>query len=598
MQPRHSCVVRLSSVLRPFVEAWRAPKLPWPATEILTSLQCCRRAFHSRQAAGFLATGLFTIFPASICALTLLSAKLDYCAPFPLSSFHQSCFILHPETVKLLFHLRRYIILLGVQFPFSKSSVRQLSWPRQSVLSISSYFHLSLKLDTLHGTLVFDLFSSHLFEIPFPSRLALDINLSHTIEMTGIGDTSEGSVNHGTNPPRITKEDGTYLLVVNESVNLLSNTVMSGEESVSILDLTKDEARKPYRYDTYRSAHQTLQDSDWIFCHRRIDTQAILARTNESPRYFFRVISDQSGRINTDECFQSEAVKQNSRADMASMEDMEIRGNLLAHMRDKKSPSHFISFTVSPLWAFDRALRLKANKETNIRVAIIDTLHLAAPTIIFHTPALLKAFDLEESMWPVMNRGAAEKLVWDELIALGTLIPPDNFLKSYMLKNDCLTPGYLALQTYHFKPLDFANQSIEDALEVLKNNLVKDLNAPCQIRARNFKTDADKKHGIEVRKYQAPRTWRERYTASRRFFGKKLNNWWDENQRSTISDFTMESYMTLVEGNFPPEFQFPVLIALLSTRLYHFEYSGVVEAFEGLAGKTNQYPNPKKGTHD
>ena len=409
-----------------------------------------------------------------------------------------------------------------------------------------------------------------------PIRLLLQLS-----KMAQRENVLQKGIGRGTNPHRIVKENDDWFLIVNEALQPLEKQVLNGVEALSIVDITKEQKRNPYRYQIYRSVKQTATDSDWVYCGHKIDMQAILDKTNKSPRYLFRVTSDKSGGINTPEHFQSEAVKQESRADMASMKEEDVKENLLAHMRDTHFASHWISFTVSPLWAFDRALRLKAKGEKDICITIVDTLYLAQPVQIFHTPALLEAYLLEEAMWPIMNRGAAERLVWDEIIAPGTMIPLDNFLKSYVVEGDYLKPQYSAMQTFHFKPLDFAHQSTNEALKVLKQNPVRDLYAPCYIRARNYKSDTHKLHEIEVRKNQAPRTWKEKYTASRKFYGKKLNNWWDENARVPISNFTMGSYLELVEENFSTH-QIVVIIALLSTRLYHFEYSSVVEAFEML----------------
>src|ERR1700742_1665859 len=122
------------------------------------------------------------------------------------------------------------------------------------------------------------------------------------------GQEPEKSLRDGRNLPRITKENAEWYLIVNEPVHQVSSTVISGQESVSIVEITKEQDRKPFRYDVYRSVNQTAEDSDWEFCDHRIDSQAILAKTHESPRYLYRAVSDKSGGINKPGCFQSEAV--------------------------------------------------------------------------------------------------------------------------------------------------------------------------------------------------------------------------------------------------------------------------------------------------
>ena len=390
---------------------------------------------------------------------------------------------------------------------------------------------------------------------------------------------------HGWNPHRITRDNDETVLVVNQPLQPPTASVLSGAETGSIMDITSDQPRMPYRYHVWRSVKQKRQHSDWLFCGHLIDAEAVTDKTHENtPRYLYRAFSDESAGVNDPDHLQSEAVKQSSPVEMSALKECEVSEPTLWHLRKKKFPSPWISMTPSPEWAFDRALRLKAEGKTNIHLAIIDTLDLKQPALIFHTPALLKAYDLEKHMPPIKNRGRAEKMVWNELITPGAVIPLDHFLKTCRFLGDRLVPQYSAMQPMHHKPLESIDQSISEVLKVLERNPTRGLYAPCKIKAR-YKNGAEIEHQIEVRKSQGERTWRMEHTAGRLFRGKKLNNKLEENKRMPISDFIMDHYLNLVEQNFPPKFQFPMLIALLSARLDHFEYDSIVEALGKLSGK-------------
>lgn len=388
---------------------------------------------------------------------------------------------------------------------------------------------------------------------------------------------------YGSECAHIVKEQrGNYVLYVPQS------SVDSGarqSENLEEIMKVQEGSTKPFRYDVYWRAHSSFDEEKWIFAHHRIDKLALLAETHaRCPRYIYRVVSEDSAGINQSEYFLSEAVKQGDRRRMEDMTEEHIAENLRYHMKRKIFASHWISFTSCPDWAWHRALKMKVEKHENIRIAIVDTLKLARATTIFTAAALLEAFDVEKYLKPVKNRGGAEVLVWDELHAPGVLIPLEYFLKGLTIKDGKVVEGFATLQPSHFKPLS-SKQPIQKVLEASSRNPARGLNAPCYLRAKNYRTEADKHHEIRVRKAQAPKTWYSKYTPTRRFHGKKLNNWWDKNSRVPISSDTLYDLKKLVEDNFPEDFRFPILIALLSSRGYFFENDSVLDAIQELGGE-------------
>lgn len=393
----------------------------------------------------------------------------------------------------------------------------------------------------------------------------------------------------GKNPPRITlPNDGESYLVVNEPLYPESSLGICGDEPVALEEILKTRQRKSYRYHVYRYAREhceSYEECYWIYSHRIIDMKAVLEKTHETQRHLYRVFSDQSGGINACEGFQSEAVKQGQRAAMESMSELEIKENLLCHMRNSKQmPSHFISFTTSPIWAFDLALRKKAQGHKEVSIAIIDTLNLAESTKVFHAPALLSAYDVERELNFIKNRGAAEKLVWDELAAPGALIPLEKFLKTHVVEDGYIKPGYAGLQKFHFKDLGFSDHSIKFLLELFSRNPTKELHTPAVLRTKTCNSNEQKEHKKESLHSQAPKTFREKCRAGRLSQG-EWNNCLEDNKRFPISDYTLHNYISLVKENFPEDLFLPILVMLLSTRLYFFEPSSIIEAMMWIPGE-------------
>jgi hypothetical protein len=95
----------------------------------------------------------------------------------------------------------------------------------------------------------------------------------------------------------------------------------------------------------------------------------------------------------------------------------------------------------------------------------------------------------------------------------------------------------------------------------------------------------DKDHELEVIKDQAPHLYRKRFVAGRSFKDKKFHVWFLKNNYVPLSYNVMRSYVEFVEKFFVTEFQFPMLINMLSMRLDVIHINDVLEAIEVLTGK-------------
>jgi hypothetical protein len=385
---------------------------------------------------------------------------------------------------------------------------------------------------------------------------------------------------YGYEEPNILGEDDGVYLYVNEPVIKRGSLGLSDGRFVPYEEIIAAAPRIAFRYHVYKldNPSRTTSGSKWTYCDHRIDEQAIRAETHLSPQFAFRVVSDQSAGVSADGMFQSEAVKQGIGTDIQSMSEEDIASNLMGHMRGKVFASHWISFTVSPLFVFDRALRLAKRGDTNLRLAIIDLAELPANTQIYHAGALLEGFNVESRLH-LKNVGAAELLVWDKLRAPFKLVSLAGFFSSAGgVLDSSVEQTYNQLQPAHFGPM--SERTKADVHEFLRD-CRRRLRAPRTVRVVAHKSEANKIHEMNLHKVQAPRAFKEKYTASRKFFGKRVNAKWDKNPRVPISVDKMVPYIALVQA-FPVRHRFPMLVALLSARLYHFERDSIIELLKKM----------------
>ncbi|KAK4937805.1 hypothetical protein LTR10_021608 [Elasticomyces elasticus] len=228
---------------------------------------------------------------------------------------------------------------------------------------------------------------------------------------------------------------------------------------------------------------------------------------------------------------------------MEDMSEADISENLSDHMNEKKKgfASQWISFTTSFLVALNRAVRKKQKGHRNIQIAIIDTLSLRSGAKIFSARALLKAYDIKPFL---ENLEGAEILVWGELNAQATLIPLKGYLRGERVENGLFTEGFRQSQPQHFRPL---GEDINTIRKQRSGAIGANLKAPRHIRLANYSTERDTQK---------------------------------KNTRVPMAASTMGRQVEVVKEHFPLNFQFPILIALLSSILYKFERDLVVEQLE------------------
>ncbi|KAI1614197.1 hypothetical protein EDD36DRAFT_418043 [Exophiala viscosa] len=319
--------------------------------------------------------------------------------------------------------------------------------------------------------------------------------------------------------------------------------VTTGWSSISLLVSVPAKVAMPFPSPTFYRLEDGKPSGFWMHTAHIVDMQAVQIVTHTIPRYFFRVLSEISAGVNTNDWFRSEAVRQGLGAAMEDTSEADIRENLRDHMHEKKDgfASQWISFTKSLLVALNRAVRLKQKGHKNIRLAIVDTFKLDSESKIFSARALLKAYDINLFL---RNLEGAEILVWGELIAPATLIPLEEYLRGERVENGLFEEGFRQLQPQHFKPLGEDTDTIRKQRSGALN---ANLRAPCHIRPTNYSTTRDSQQ---------------------------------KNRRVPMAANIMRKQVDVVKKHFPLEFQFPVLIALLSSLLYKFERDSVVEQLE------------------
>ncbi|EXJ76098.1 uncharacterized protein A1O5_00606 [Cladophialophora psammophila CBS 110553] len=315
---------------------------------------------------------------------------------------------------------------------------------------------------------------------------------------------------------------------------------------------------------------------------------AVSACTQGISRYLFRVWNDESAGENTEGHFKSEREKQGMCADLEVMSEVDIKESLLGHMANRKHNfrSPWISFATSPIWVFSKALGLFEEGRQNLRLAIIDTWNLGEGAHIFHTGALLKAYNVDQDM-VYANMGEPMVLAWKQLRAPTTVIRLDEFLPS-VLETGYLKPGYLRLQPFHYKPLDseFANNLSakgKNAANRRKKKPWSRLRKTWEIRQKTFPTQSTFAAFQETAlEQQAPWRFQRRRFAGRMSQGKQPGRK-TENFRAPMAPFQLDEYVEFLKREVKEiELQLPLLIALLSTRTAEVEYDSILDRIQEL----------------
>ncbi|OAP62271.1 hypothetical protein AYL99_04474 [Fonsecaea erecta] len=346
---------------------------------------------------------------------------------------------------------------------------------------------------------------------------------------------------------------------------------------------SKEEQRHPFRMVIYkRVSVEGLWK--WKLCQHRVNLGAVSACTQGIPRYLFRFWHDDSAGENGDGLFKSERQKQDMCADLELMTERDIQESLLKHMHRAKGAfqSPWISLATSPLWVFSEALAAKQRGCQNIRLAIIDTWRIGPGAYIFQAEALLRAYNVAQSL-PFFNMGEPMVLVWKEIRAPMTVVRLEGFLPS-VLENGHRKPGYLKLQPFHHQPLDSEFSKTHSTKRKRRedesdNKRYGRRRKPREIREKLRLTKSTCEAFQEVALEQkAPWRFQWRHLAGRMTQGEQRGRKM-ENRRVSIAAYQLNEYVEFLKREVPAvEFQFPLLIAMLSTRTRELEYDSIVDA--------------------
>ncbi|OQU95670.1 hypothetical protein CLAIMM_01851 [Cladophialophora immunda] len=351
-------------------------------------------------------------------------------------------------------------------------------------------------------------------------------------------------------------------------------------------ELTADKPRHPFRLVIYKRV--SVEDEWlWRFCGHRVNMGAVSTCTQAISRYLFRLWHDESGGENAEGHFKSEREKQGMCADLELMGEQDIQESLRGHMGNAKVSfqSPWVSLATSLLWIFSRARALKERGCRNFRLAIVDTWNLGQGAYLFHTEALLRAYNADKGL-PYHNMGVPMVLVWKEIRAPMTVVRLDKFFPS-VLEKGYLKPGYLKLQPFHYNPADS---------EFTKNHSAKRKKAgrgsdnkrcgsrprkPAEIRNKIFPGLSPYEAFQEImREQQAPWRFPWRRLAGRLTQGERIGRRVDH-FRVPMAPYQLDEYVDFLKREVTAiEFQFPMLIALLSTRTKEVEYDSILDAIQ------------------
>ncbi|KAK5064514.1 hypothetical protein LTR84_000347 [Exophiala bonariae] len=291
-----------------------------------------------------------------------------------------------------------------------------------------------------------------------------------------------------------------------------------------------------------------------------------------SKEYWFRAYSSRSGGFNSIGLFKSQAAKNGRTLNVESLTEAQMADQLRRHVNRTVFESHLISFTVSFMWAFHRALALREAGHEHVRIAIIDSWDIPKRTWVRHGHSMLKGYGIERELM-LENLGQGELFVWDQL-----RVPMDGVRLDDMLK-----AGVLTLLPFYRKPdCDLLSSSPAKHPKRKPKQLSK-WKKPYVIRNQIFKHLTDVRAFVrKINEEMAPKTFREKHVAGCSFYKKKLSVWWLQNSYIPLSHQQRDAFVTFVEALFSAKYQFPMLITLFSLRLDDIEHVDIIDCMDTL----------------
>ena len=293
----------------------------------------------------------------------------------------------------------------------------------------------------------------------------------------------------------------------------------------------------------------------------------VLKKTEQYlPQFLFRVISAKTKGRHTTAGFQSEARKRNPRADLALLNETDLKYQFSGHTRKRKHgttggwnfESHFISLTSSFLWALQRARSDMLSGCQNVSLCVIDTYKLREPAIIFKARELASAFE-EKQSWQV-TKAEAEFLAWDELVVDTCIVPVERLRPIW----ETLVPE-----------LNTTTKETGDPKKPPKLIPVK----PSQYRKKQRDREEDRLWRNRALQVHGFFTHRANTSAGRLTHGKWTNTPFCKVDAIGLSDDDVRSAHRIAEA-FDTDLRFPILIATLALRPRCHKAGDIIDALD------------------
>ena len=305
------------------------------------------------------------------------------------------------------------------------------------------------------------------------------------------------------------------------------------------------------------------------------------------PRYLFRVTHAYSAGKNEEGMYQSGTVfagTGKSNFFSSAYDNKYIRETLRNHLHHKMVWSPWISFTDSIASTLARATKSIRKGYPNIKIHVVDTFQINKQALVVDAFAMARGYGVfsdRSSIRAKMVLGSlfGEVLVWNELEVEASTVPFDALLHPKPPRPNAYAVGLL---------------EIMPMLEVQPGPYVKKVKKT----PRNFSAsewDARKKftaawelkkrfYGLELmieEKKQSDQVFAPKKAQQQAHGGRMGRKIWFKtsempDNRVHVDESHIRQHQMLI-SEFKPEFQIPMLIALLSMRTREFYEGGIVE---------------------
>lgn len=316
------------------------------------------------------------------------------------------------------------------------------------------------------------------------------------------------------------------------------------------------------------------------------------------PQYIYRVTSDKSQGTNRPGFYQAGAIVGNlGHANFFAYSKNEIRQTLQDHIRTKPTLSHWISSTGSIRLVLEFGLRMKENAEKakrdrrknieskkqdvaimeeegmmpeagdNIRIHMIDTTRLTKRSLIVHAYSMLQTYGVRLNANLSYNQARLktswnEFLIWDELVGAAGSIAFDDLLYPKISKHNFQPPGLLDLMP------NLGTTPKEGSWSKFRK--AKNFSQYYGLQEKIQLYDLASKSLLSAKDYGSWRGWERRSSLPI-----------PKDARVPLDEWHLLDYVALVE-NMPGDFQFPLVVHLLSMRTDFINKESMLEGLTRL----------------